>query len=174
MPNNAVKGLGSNCKEKITEKHLKIFLQKSDSFGQFWTVAQRRQVGSKSGNILFGLVLDQWTLCTTLNWMRVCLAFMDDECIRARIRSHLFSSNIKFNSSSQSAFSGCIEGDCFVLIIVYIFEITPFKDLYRSKISSSIFLFGKKGKLENCLPIKFRIWKYLNKWELGKSNFALS
>ncbi len=99
---------------------------------------------------------------------------MDDECIRARIRSHVFSSSLKFNSSSQSAFSGRIEGDCFVLIIEYIFEIATFNDVYRSKISSSIFLFGKKGKLENCLPIKLRIWKYLNKWELGKSNLSLS
>jgi len=66
MPNNAVEALGSNGKEKIIEKHLKIFLQKSDSFGQdqkecnnvAGSVAQRRQVGSKSGNILFSLVLD--------------------------------------------------------------------------------------------------------------------
>ncbi len=182
MPNNAVKGLGSNGKEKITEKHLKTFLQKSDSFGQdqnecnnvAGSVVQRRQVGSKSGNILFNLVLDQRTRCTTLNWMRVCLAFMDDECIRARIRSQVFSSSIKFNSYTQSAFSGHIEGDSFVLIIVYILEIIPFKDVYRSQNIINIFLFGKKGKLENCLQIKFCIWKYLNKLELGKSIFSRS
>jgi len=47
-----LRGLGSNGKEKITEKHLKTFLQKSDSFGKdqkecnnvAGSDAQRRQV----------------------------------------------------------------------------------------------------------------------------------
>lgn len=76
-------------------------------------------------------------------------------------------------ASSQSAFSVRIEGDSFVLIIVKILEITPFKDIWRYN-TSSIFLIGKKGKLENCLRIKFHILKYLNKWELGRSNFSLN
>lgn len=92
-------------------------------------------------------------------WLSV---FIDDECIRARIRSQIFSSSVKLNSSSQSAFSGRVEGDCFVLIIVKILEITPFKDIWRYN-TSSIFLIGKKGKLENCLWIKFHILKYENK-----------
>ena len=66
-PNNTVNGLGSFVKEKITEKHPKIFPQRSDNFGQdqkecdkvAGSVKQRRQVGSRSGNILLSLALDQ-------------------------------------------------------------------------------------------------------------------
>lgn len=106
-PNIAVTWSGSIGKEKITEKHLNTPPEVTQpgtwpECSKFaGSVTQRRQVGSKSGNILLRLVLDQWFLSTSLNWMRVCLAFIADECIQARIESQTFSSITRFSSSSS-------------------------------------------------------------------------
>ena len=57
---------------------------------------------SLDGYIFESLALDRWSLCATLNWMKPCLAHIDEECILNKTFDHSTSLNFTFRSACQA------------------------------------------------------------------------
>lgn len=111
------------------------------------------QVGSTEGYIFASMALERWSLCITLNWIRLCLIQIDDPWILYIASFHSTSVRRILRSSCQESLSAVIEVDNNDASFVCKSEMVPLcTGLLRKKLINRVLFrkWRKRGKIIAC------------------------
>ncbi len=128
------------------------------------------QMGSTEGYIFARLALERWSLYTTLNWIRLCLAQIEEPWILYIASFHSSSVRQILRSSCQVSLFVVIEVENYTSFVCKP-EMVSLCSGSSGKSWSTGFCSGREGKEGKFLRVKLRTCRYLKKWALGILNW---